>query len=604
MIQSNVVLFVVLVFVFASTGTTGFDLSDLTFWDNDDDTASQAAETTPATVSPAQWTSSGSASLATTAAPSTDQAATLSPAAEQAVSSSVSTLASGSYEIATPATAVSTVTSTSRNWVGPWSISADAACYRKAHIMDTCPTDYDRNDATNTCWIQCPLEYPVQCGMECIRQNDDCKLEIFNKVSVLAVTALDAASMGIFGDLVKMGKGIKRAVKCANSMMTLVRGLNRYVRNIKTSDPQTSEDKLLAMLYQTNNVVTDIPIAITNCLGGTVPESLSNSKAVLATSQYILSQILGNGDQIVSSWDHFKAFLQGANFTEAANELSPTDISSLETGMKSDSTCGADLKSLLDRTWMTVQQYRQEDPAISEADIRLKISNSDLVLYDVATVTNNCMPLMTEQSSEATAYTSRDTLRKTFGVIIDDLISNGASNNGSTLQAEHYTYRALQMGLTVLSTSGFDRLDISTMLNAYVQTICGPTQFLGEIDDGDEAATLGLNTVQDAFNGSTSSWTRTGDGAIIISFASSDSEDVTVNVYSGGEQVDEVDVKAGSTATWTSTTKELGGKTLYLDRWRDDIIGLPGTGGGSLVLWVPNASKGGHLELNVQLNES
>ncbi|KAG6949547.1 hypothetical protein JG688_00014571 [Phytophthora aleatoria] len=372
--------------------------------------------------------------------------------------------------------------------------------------------------------------------MECIRQNDDCTLEIFNKISVIAVTALDAASMGIFGKLEDMGKGIKRAVKCANSMMTVIRALVRYVRNIKTSDPQTSQAQLLAILYQTNNVVTDIPIAITNCLGKTVPASLLTSKYVLATSQYILSQILANGDSIISSWSHFKAFLE--------------------------------------------------------------------VFNHVATVTNNCMPLMIEQSMKATAYKSRETLRKTFGVIIDNLISKGTSNNGTTLKAEHYAYRAIITSLNVLSTSGFDQLDISTLLAAYVQTICGPTQFMGEIDDGDEAATLGLNTIDKAFNGSTSSWKRVGDGAVIINLSSSDTKEVKVNIHSRGEKIDEVPVSAGGTASWRANTTALGGKTLYLDRWRSDILGLPGTGGGSLVLWVPNASKGGHLELNVKLNVS
>uniref|UniRef100_H3GEJ7 Uncharacterized protein n=2 Tax=Phytophthora ramorum TaxID=164328 RepID=H3GEJ7_PHYRM len=587
------------------------------FWDDDDDSSeasSQATEThSPSTTAPVAQASPSGTSLSL--APSSDSpaltsgssslAATL--AAEQTAASGSSALAAlvtANYSIATPATAINTVTSTYRNWVGPWSISSDAACYREAHIMLTCPTDYNRNDATDTCWTQCPIGYPVECGMECIRQNDDCKLEIFNKVSVIAVTALDAASMGIFGKLEDIGKGIKRAVKCANSMMTVIRALVRYVRNIKTSDPQTSQAQLLAILYQTNNVVTDIPIAITNCLGWTVPGNLLTSKYVLATSQYILSQILANGDEIISSWDHFKAFLKGANFTEAADGLNSSDISSLETGMKSNSTCGADLKSLLDRTWMTVEQCRQEDPDISDADVRLKISNSDLVRYDVAMVTNNCMPLMIEQSTEVTAYKSRETLRKTFGVIINDLISKGTSNNGTTLKAQHYTYKALQIGLNVLSTSGFDDLDISTLLGAYVQTICGPTQFMGEIDDGTEAATLGLNTIEDAFNGSTSSWKRVGNGAVIINFSSSDKKDVKVNIHSGGEEIAQVPVSAGGTATWTSNTTALGGKTLYLDRWRDDAIGIPGTGGGSLVLWVPKASKGGHLLLNAQLNVS
>ncbi|ETL41496.1 hypothetical protein L916_07547 [Phytophthora nicotianae] len=45
-------------------------------------------------------------------------------------------------------------------------------------------------------------------------------------------------------------------------------------------------------------------------------------------------------------------------------------------------------------------------------------------------------------------------------------------------------------------------------------------------------------------------------------------------------------------------------KTLYLDRWRPGILGLPGSGGGSLLLWVPRSSEGGHLEMHVRINPS
>ncbi|KAL3670287.1 hypothetical protein V7S43_004600 [Phytophthora oleae] len=546
--------FSLLTLLFIVNGVSGLDLS---FWDDDDDSSDESEDDS-----------------------------------------------SDSFTIATPATATSTVTSTYRNWVGPWSMSPDVACYREAHIMDTCPSNYDRNDATNTCWTECPLTYPVECGMECIRQNDDCGVEVFNKISVIAVTALDAASAGIFGKLEKVGKYVKRAVKCANSMMTVIRGLNRYIRTIKTSDPQTTQAQLLTILYQTNNVVTDIPIAITNCLGKTMPPSLPTSKYILATSQYILSQVLTNSDTIISSWGRFKAFLIGANFTEAVNELNATDISSLKSGMKSNSTCGADLKSLLDSTWMTISQYRQENPDISDAAVRLKISSSKLVLNDIPTVTNNCMAQMIAESTESTAYQTRETLRKTFGVVINDLIAKGTSNNGTTLKANYYAYRAIQKGMTVLSASGWDTMDISTLLVAYVQTICGPTQFMGEIDDGNEAATLGLHSIQKAFKGSTSSWKRVGDGQVVIKFTSKDTQAVKVNIKSGGDKIDEVQIPAGGTATWKSTTKVLGGKTLYLDRWRPGFLGLPGTGGGSLVLWVPRASQGGHLELNARLNVS
>ncbi|EEY59740.1 uncharacterized protein PITG_22351 [Phytophthora infestans T30-4] len=127
---------------------------------------------------------------------------------------------------------------------------------------------------------------------------------------------------------------------------------------------------------------------------------------------------------------------------------------------------------------------------------------------------------------------------------------------------------------------------------------------MGEIDDGDELATLGMGALHKAFKNSTLSWRKKGDGAVIINLKSKDTEDVTVNIKSGGDKIGEVLLKAGGTAQWTSNVTTLGGKTLYMDRWRPGFLGLPGTGGGSLVLWVPISRQGGHLEVNAQLNVS
>ncbi|KAE8964529.1 hypothetical protein PR003_g30190, partial [Phytophthora rubi] len=70
--------------------------------------------------------------------------------------SALVTVGSGrSFEIATPLTAKSSVVPVYRNWVGPRSVQGDAACWREAHVMDKCPSNYDRNEATNTCWTEC-----------------------------------------------------------------------------------------------------------------------------------------------------------------------------------------------------------------------------------------------------------------------------------------------------------------------------------------------------------------------------------------------------------------------------------------------------------------
>ncbi|ETM46417.1 hypothetical protein L914_08673, partial [Phytophthora nicotianae] len=325
-------------------------------------------------------------------------------------------------EIATPATARSSVVSTYRNWVGTWTMSPDTACYREAHIMDVCPSNYDRNELTNTCWTECPMDYPVECGMECIRQNDDCGIEVASKVSAVGITVLSSATFGVFGALEKLGKHAWWAAVCTTLVMVVMRGVLRYIRTLKASDPQASERKLLLLLFHSSIVVTDLPLAIAVCMKLHVSPNLILSQKVLTTAQWMLAQALAHDDSIISSWQRFRAFLKGANFTEAAEKITEGEIDSLETAMKQNSSCGGDLKSLVNRVWLTVNEYREESPAITDDEIRLKISDSDLVLQDIPIVTNNCMHQMIAESSLATAYKTREVLRKTFGVIMNDLI--------------------------------------------------------------------------------------------------------------------------------------------------------------------------------------
>ncbi|KAI9992634.1 hypothetical protein PInf_014489 [Phytophthora infestans] len=366
-------------------------------------------------------------------------------------------------------------------------------------------------------------------------------------------------------------------------------------------DPQTSRAKLLLLLYQTNYVVSDLPATIYARSGRKVPPGLQLTRRLIRTAQLILQLVITYNGQIIESWEKFKAFFNRANFTEAAEQLTKGEISSLETGMKQNSTCGDDLRTLTSQVWMVVNEFRQKNPRISEAELRLKLSESDLVLYHIPTVTNNCMTKMISESTVVTAYKTRETLRKTYGVTINDLIKSGKSDNGSSMAAKHNTYVWIDNFFIFLSY-GWEPTDLSTLFAEYLQTICGPTQFMGEVDDGKEAATLGMNALRKAFKNSTLSWTKKGDGVVIINFKSKATEDVTVNIKSGGDKIDEVSLKAGGTAQWKSNITALGGKTLYMDRWRPGFLGLPGTGGGSLVLWVPTSRQGGHLVLTAQLN--
>ncbi|KAI9921598.1 hypothetical protein PsorP6_001980 [Peronosclerospora sorghi] len=488
------------------------------------------------------------------------------------------------------------IVSTYRNWVGP-SIGKrsdpafDKTCWRKAYLMKTCPYGFDRK--AKVCWAQCPMAFPVKCGFECIRQNDDCSSEIYAKFVSVANAFFSVQILGVFGQFAKLAKNVRVGIKCARAMLGTMRAIVNYMRAIKTSDPQMPQDKLLLALYQTSYITIDLPVSIIMCMGRSYNwEVLDPASVLVGTVQVMLGEILSRADKILKSWDKFKAFLLRSNFTYAVSDLNETEISSLKTGMESNSTCGYELQRLTDRTWRTIAEMREAQPQISIDNLRVAVYKSDLMLVDIPTVTNNCMEQMIMESNEATAYKTRDLLRKTYGIMVDDLIDNMKSDNGTTLTAKQYTRVVADKVLMTIATLFYiDLTRISGLISEYTETICGPTQLVGDIDDGSDPYTLGLETVGDAFKNSTISWKRKGAGLVRIAFTSVDTKDVMINIFSGGEKIGERKVPAGKTVTWVSSIMPLEGKTLYLDRWRAGFLGIPSTGGGSLKLWTSDECR-------------
>ncbi|KAG2776335.1 hypothetical protein Pcac1_g13195 [Phytophthora cactorum] len=260
-------------------------------------------------------------------------------------------------------------------------------------------------------------------------QNSDCGLEVASKVSALAMAVLGTATFGVIGEMVKLGKKLTWAVKCTNQLLLVMRGIIRYVRNVKTEDPQTSQQKLLLMLYQTNNVVTDLPMVIYACMGKNIPSTLRLTQIVLATAQWMLLQALATTMTLSRPGQGSRAFMKGANFTEAAEEITEGEIASLETAMQQNSSCAGELE--------VFEESCLDDPSNDE---------SDLVLYDVANSNNNCMQQLISESSVETAYKTREALRKTFGVIINDLVKSGKSDNGTSLDEKAAAYKWIDHG--------------------------------------------------------------------------------------------------------------------------------------------------------------
>uniref|UniRef100_A0AAV1V3L6 Jacalin-type lectin domain-containing protein n=1 Tax=Peronospora matthiolae TaxID=2874970 RepID=A0AAV1V3L6_9STRA len=487
---------------------------------------------------------------------------------------------------------------TIRNWVGPAIGKAgDTACYRKSVNFDSnniCPLGYDKDDTE--CVVQCPMAFPVKCGLECIPQNDDCALAVMQKIGAAVTVAINLATGNLLGTLKAIYKTTRWAALCVLNMVNVIRGLIYYLRYRQTTGPVGDTAEILTAAYQTDLVVYDLPVAICTCLGIEVPKTFKFMSYVLVIVEGIVKQAITNGDTIISSAENVMKLLTG---TGVANK-SRTTVDELEDLVAKNTSCGWNLKRLTDRVTRAVLRYRNVSTSV--ADLRVKVYETPIVLNDIPVITNNCMGELLAAKTMAMAYETRDLIRRTFGVIVDQLIEKGKTDNGKDVAEDEYALEVANMGLVVLSC--VDPSGIAYLTSQLVQPVCGPTAYLGEIDDGTLYDALGMTLMDEAFIGSYGSYTHAGDGVIHLVFESVDTKDVTVVIHSGGEEYGEVDVGAGDIVVWDATFPELEDKTMYLDRWRPGLLGLPGSGGGSLLLWIPRSSEGGHITLHVRINPS
>lgn len=308
------------------------------------------------------------------------------------------------------------------------------------------------------------------------------------------------------------------------------------------------------MAYQADVVLIDLPVAVCVCLNLPVPKGAVFADTVLTIVEGIVKQAITNGDEIISTGANVLNLLTGSG----AVNSSATTVDELQELIDKNSSCGWQLKSLTDRVVFAVNDVRNKTPNAAADDVRVIVYKSATVLNDIPTVTNNCMGELLATKTLTASFETRDMLRKTFGVIVDQLIETGTTDMGKDVDNDEYMLKVANMGLVVLST--IDPTGIAYMGSQFVQPICGPTAYLGEIDDGTLHDALGLTTVDEAFEGSHGSWTKVGDGVVHIVFESVDTKDVTVVIHSGGDKYAEVDVGAGDVVTWDATIPELQDK--------------------------------------------
>ncbi|KAI9989575.1 hypothetical protein PInf_019860 [Phytophthora infestans] len=349
---------------------------------------------------------------------------------------------------------------TIRNWVGSTiGVADDTACYRTSVAFNS----------TNIC----PLGYG--------KDGDDC----------IAQLALNAATVGVFGEVLAAYKTAKWAITCVANIITVIRGLIYYLRYRQTAAPQGDTAELLVVAYQTDVVVYDLPIAVCTCLGILVPANAKYASTVLKVVKGIVKQAITNGDEIISTGENVLSLLTG---TGALNTTDST-VDELQNLIDTNSSCGYELKHLTDKVVRVINEVRSTTPGAVD-DVRVSVYNSAIVLNDIPAVTNYRMGELLYNKTVTAAFETRDLLRKTFGVIIDQLIETGTTDMGESVAEGEYMLKVSNMGLVALSA--IDPTGIAYMASQFVQPICGPTAYLGEIDDGRLDDALGLTTVDEA----------------------------------------------------------------------------------------------------------
>ncbi|KAL4100386.1 hypothetical protein PRIC1_008180 [Phytophthora ramorum] len=364
-----------------------------------------------------------------------------------------------------------------------------------------------------------------------------------------------------------------------------------------TSFPNSTQEQIVSLLNHSDIFIRDLPTAVNVCLGSDASTDFVNIAArIVSIVDRVLIAVVERGSSLLSV-DTFITFIKAVGAGDSVQTLVADDTAALISLIKAGRTCGTELQSAINKVSNAVAAIKEADADSTASAIRAALGNSDLFLREIPTVTNNCI-----KNTTGDAYTVRDQIRTALSLITDDLIDLADDDDDKALSVANYLAKVADMGLDVIAM--FDPTGIASMLGKYVQPICGPTAFVGKIDDGSLEDALALTAKDDAFAGSYGTWSHDGDGIVNVIFESTDTEDVTVIIHSAGHEIAQVNVSSGATVTWSSTVAILQSKALYFDRWRPGFFRLAGSGGGSLVMWIPSSSAGGHVELVAKINIS
>ncbi|DBA01560.1 TPA: hypothetical protein N0F65_011531 [Lagenidium giganteum] len=270
----------------------------------------------------------------------------------------------------------------------------------------------------------------------------------------------------------------------------------------------------------------------------------------------------------------------------------------LKSGIKAGvqvTLCGVELGNTIRALINLINQAKLSQPNHSKEQLRALVEASAIISTDLPNAALTCMG-----KEPGAGFERRNKIIKLASVLIEHVLDTTEDENGTPLSAADFEEAIIELSLGVLES--FDPTGLVSLVDQFAEDLCDLPVLYGDIDDGPADQAVGMNAIDIAFQGSSGQWTFHGDGMVSITFQSSDFQPLVVNVISGGKKIDSVFVPIKKRIIYTKRIQDLQDRTLYLDRWRAGFGGIAGTGGGSLSMWVPHSSQGGHLQVTALLN--
>ncbi|KAG2935830.1 hypothetical protein PC114_g435 [Phytophthora cactorum] len=153
--------------------------------------------------------------------------------------------------------------------------------------------------------------------------------EILSKTASVVSAVFNTVTAGIFGAVFSSYKNAKQSFLCAANIVGVIKSLIYYLRFQRTTAPEGTVEEMLAIAYQSNVVIFDLPIAVANCLGVEVSKTAQFANIVYIVVENIVKQVVVNGDQILSSATNVLALLSNSSAMTSAEDSTVEELQDL-----------------------------------------------------------------------------------------------------------------------------------------------------------------------------------------------------------------------------------------------------------------------------------